>query len=74
MLTSNPEPTLLQRRPSNSTSSKIDISKIPLTPDITSAILAAETGKLCDNTKEFIYQVHKALFRYIAKEYLGKKL
>lgn len=49
------------------------MSKIPLTPDITSAILAAETGKLCDNVKEFIYQVHKALFRYIAKEYLGKK-
>ena len=57
LLISNPEPTLLQRSPSNSTSSKIDMSKIPLTPDITSAILAAETGKLCDNPKEFIYQV-----------------
>ncbi|MFV9924395.1 MAG: hypothetical protein AB8U93_01120 [Francisella endosymbiont of Hyalomma scupense] len=48
------------------------MSKIPLTPGITNAILAAETGKLCDNAKEFIYQVHKALFRYIAKEYLEK--
>lgn len=27
----------------------IDMNKIPLTPDITSAILAAETGTLCDN-------------------------
>lgn len=55
------------------------MGKIPLTPDITSAILAAETGKLCDNPQEHIfwdgvhptYQVHKALFEYIANEYLG---
>lgn len=43
------------------------MSKIPLTPDITSAILAAETSKLCDNAKEFIYQVHKALFDTLLK-------
>ncbi|XSZ47278.1 hypothetical protein ACP8HZ_11275 [Francisella noatunensis] len=30
------------------------MGKIPLTPDITSAILAAETGKLCDNPQEHI--------------------
>ena len=54
----------------------IDMNKIPLTPDITSAILAAETGTLCDNPQEFIfwdkvhptYQIQKALFKYITKE------
>ncbi|QLE78450.1 GDSL family lipase [Francisella sp. Scap27] len=59
----------------------IDMNKIPLTPDITSAILAAETGTLCDNPQEFIfwdkvhptYQIQKALFEYITKK-LGLKI
>ncbi|KEI35007.1 hypothetical protein FRA_43c10830 [Francisella sp. W12-1067] len=54
------------------------MDKIPLNSDITSAILAAETGTLCANPQEFAffdkvhptYQVHKALFKYIAS-YFG---
>ncbi|WP_227806634.1 hypothetical protein [Francisella persica] len=56
LLTSNHEPTLLQRSTSDRyPTSKIDMSKIPITPDITSAILSAETGKLCDIPEKFIF-------------------
>ncbi|MEY8766796.1 MULTISPECIES: SGNH/GDSL hydrolase family protein [Francisella] len=52
-----------------------DIDKIPLNSDITSAILGAETGQMCDNPEEFIFwdnvhptqQVQKALFEHISK-------
>nr|WP_241003555.1 SGNH/GDSL hydrolase family protein [Francisella tularensis] len=58
------------------------MGKIPLTPYITTAILTAETITLCKNPQEFVfwdgvhptYQIHKALFKYIAKEYLGIRL
>ncbi|AJI46207.1 protein FslF [Francisella tularensis] len=81
LLTSNPKPKVLQNF-NNITSSKIDMGKIPLTPDITTAILTAETITLCKNPQEFVfwdgvhptYQIHKALFKYIAKEYLGIRL
>ncbi|GMN89067.1 SGNH/GDSL hydrolase family protein [Francisella sciaenopsi] len=78
LLRNNSKPILLQES-ENISSGELDMGKIPLTPDITSAILAAETGKLCDNPQEYIFwdgvhptcQVHKALFEYIANEYLG---
>lgn len=81
LLTSNPKPKVLQNF-NNITSKKIDMGKIPLTPDITTAILTAETITLCKNPQEFVfwdgvhptYQIHKALFKYIAKEYLGIRL
>ncbi|MBK2105531.1 lipase [Francisella philomiragia] len=52
-----------------------DINKIPLNPDITSAILGAETGQMCDNPEEFVFwdnvhptrQVQEALFKHISK-------
>lgn len=54
LLRDNPKPVLLQES-ENISSGELDMGKIPLTPDITSAILAAETGKLCDNPQEYIF-------------------
>ncbi|MDE4940431.1 lipase, partial [Francisella tularensis subsp. holarctica] len=66
----------------NITSKKIDMGKVPLTPYITTAILTAESITLCKNPQEFVfwdgvhptYQIHKSLFKYISKEYLGIRL
>ncbi|AJC49522.1 GDSL family lipase [Allofrancisella guangzhouensis] len=78
LLISNPEIEVNDRQLQLSNIDLNVIDKIALTPDITSAILAAETGTLCSNPQEFAffdkvhptYQVHKALFKYITN-YLG---